>query len=83
MRPVSVIGDKDPLDALLDLAAAPAPGDDRRATVYEACLQGEMAAYAALGAAEQVQRCHARVVAAAHYRSAICDALNAPTRKAA
>lgn len=70
----------DPLDALIDLCdAAPADGDDRVAAWLETCVYAEQVKANDAGDAVAFERAKGRGIAAAHYRTRICAALNLTT----
>lgn len=75
MKPGDPVVAEDPLDALIDMAADPRAGDDRRATQLEACIQSEMRAAAARSDRVWFEHAKKRARAALHYRSLICESL--------
>lgn len=75
MKPAASIVIEDALDYLMDMAADPRAGDDRRATQLEACIQSEMRAAAARGDQVWFEHAKKRARAALHYRSLICESL--------
>lgn len=71
MKPVEVASG-DPLDRLMDLAANPEPGDDRRASKLESLVYREQETATDFKAFD---RSISRAIAAKAYRIQICEQL--------